>query len=111
MSSERVKAFGREVRRRREALGLTIDMLGEKADLTPIYLGEVEAPTRRKRGPSLEVAFRIADGLGVELPELLGYKGLSGAGLEAGRLVSTFRPRMRRAVLALLAGIAKQGAP
>jgi hypothetical protein len=64
--------------------------------------------TRRKRGPSLEAAFCIADGLGVELPELLGFKGLSGPGLEAARLVSSFRPKVRRAVLALLRGIARE---
>ncbi|HZF49525.1 MAG TPA: helix-turn-helix transcriptional regulator [Polyangiaceae bacterium] len=108
MSSSRVTVFGQEVRRRREARGMTLAMLAEASGLTQAYLNEVELPARRKRGVSLEVAFQISDGLGVELPELLGYKGLSGTGLEAGRLVSSFRPRMRRAVMALLVGIAKQ---
>jgi transcriptional regulator with XRE-family HTH domain len=108
MSSDRVKAFGREVRRRRLAADMTLATLAEASGLTPIYLGEVEAPKRRKRGLSLEVAFRIADGLGVDLPELLGVRGLSGAGLEAGRLVSTFKPTMRMAVIALLRGIARR---
>jgi len=107
VSSERVKAFGREVRRRRLAGDLTLDMLGEAARLTTSYLGEVEAGRRRKRGPSLEAAFRIADGLGVELPDLLGYRGLAGDGIEAGRIVATLGPELRRLVLALLRGIAK----
>ena len=108
MSSDRVKAFGREVRRRRLALNMTLATLAEATNFSMNYIGEVEAGQRRKRGPSLEAAFRIADGLGVELPELLGFKGLSGPGLEAARLVSTFKPRVRRAVLALLRGIARE---
>ena len=110
MSSERVKAFGREVRRRRLALNMSRETLAKAAGYTKNYLGEVEEDTRRKRGPSLEAAFCIADGLGVELPELLGFHGLSGTGLEAGRLVSSFRPKIRRAVLALLRGIAREEA-
>ena len=86
---------------------MTLEALAEASGFTTTYVGEVERDPRRKRGLSLEVAFRIADGLGVELPELLGFKGLSGAGLEAGRIVSTLRPTMRRAVLALLRGIAR----
>jgi transcriptional regulator with XRE-family HTH domain len=109
MSSERVKAFGREVRRRRLAQGMTQATLAEASGFTTIYVGEIEGDPRRKRGLSLDAAFRVADGLGVELPELLGFKGLSGAGLEAGRLVSTFKPRVRVAVLALLRAIAKGG--
>jgi transcriptional regulator with XRE-family HTH domain len=107
MSSDRVKAFGREVRRRRLAAEMTLEALEEASGLTMTYLGEVERDPRRKRGLSLEAAFRIADGLGVELPEILGFQGLSGAGLEAGKIVSMLRPTMRRAVLALLRGIVK----
>jgi transcriptional regulator with XRE-family HTH domain len=108
MSSERVKAFGREVRRRRLALNTTLAALGEASGLTGIYVGEVEAPSRRPRGLSLDAAFRIADGLGVELPELLGFQGLTGAGLEAGRIVSTLAPNVRRGVLALLRAVAPE---
>lgn len=102
MSRERVKAFGREVRRRRLALNMTLETLGEGAGLTGTYVGEVEAGSRRPRGLSLDAAFRIADGLGVELSELLGFQGLSGAGIEAGRIISALTPKLRKAMLALL---------
>jgi transcriptional regulator with XRE-family HTH domain len=108
MSSDRVKAFGREVRRRRLALNITLETLGEAAGLGGNYISEIEAGSRRPRGLSLDAAFRLADGLGVELPELLGFQGLSGTGIEAGRIVSTLGPKLRIAVLALLRSIAPQ---
>jgi transcriptional regulator with XRE-family HTH domain len=86
MSSERVKAFGREVRRRRLALDMSLETLAEGAGLSGAYTGEIESGARRPCGLSLQVAFRVADELGVELPELVGFKGLSGPGIEAGRL-------------------------
>lgn len=107
MSSERVKAFGREVRRRRLALNMTLDALGEAAGFGGAYVGQIEG-SRRPRGPSLYAALRLADGLGVELPELLGFQRLSGASLEAGRLVSALAPKLRTAVLALLREIPQQ---
>ena len=67
-------------------------------------MGEIGSGARRPLGLSLRVAFRVADGLGVELPELVGFKGLSGPGIEAGRLVSALAPKLRTAVLALLRG-------
>jgi LmbE family N-acetylglucosaminyl deacetylase len=48
------------------------------------------------------------EGLGVELPELLGFQGLLKAGIEAGRIVSTLGPKLRGAVLALLRAVAPQ---
>jgi transcriptional regulator with XRE-family HTH domain len=112
MSSDRVKAFGREVRRRRVARNMTLEALGEASGLTGIYVGEVEAPSRRPRGLSLDAAFRIADGLGVELPELLGFQGLTGEGIEAGRIVSALPPKVRLPILALLRAVVpeKRGA-
>jgi transcriptional regulator with XRE-family HTH domain len=105
MSRERVMAFGREVRRRRLALNMSLETLAEAAGLSGVYVGEIESGARRPRGLSLQVAFRVADGLGVELPELVGFQGLSGPGIEAGRLVSALAPKLRTAVLALLRGI------
>jgi predicted transcriptional regulator len=58
MSSERVKAFEREVRRRRLALNMTLEALGEAAGLGGAYVGEIEAGSRRPRGLSLDAAFR-----------------------------------------------------
>ncbi len=107
MSSEAVKAFGREVRRRRLDANMTLEALAEKALFSsPQYLGDVESG-KRPRGLSLDAATRLAKGLGVELPELLGFKRLTGAGLEAGRIISTLKPKMRGAVLALLRAITR----
>ena len=105
MSRERVMAFGREVRRRRLGLDMSLETLAEGAGLSGVYVGQIETGSRRPRGVSLEVAFRVADGLGVKLPELVGFQGLSGPGIEAGRLVSALAPKLRAAVLALLRGI------
>ena len=90
-SSKRVKA----VRPRGVAPRLALNMTLETA--------------RRPRGLSLDAAFRVADGLGVELPGLLGFQGLSGTGLEAGRIVSMLGPRLRFGKLALLRAMAPHG--
>jgi len=44
--NEAAVAFGREVRRRRHAQGLTLDALGEAAGLTPQYVGSIDAGQR-----------------------------------------------------------------
>ena len=108
MSRERVMAFGREVRRRRQALHMSLETLAEGAGLSGPYMGQIETGARRPRGVSLEVAFRVADGLGVELSEIVGFKGLSGPGIEAGRLVSMLAPKYRIPLLALLRTLALQ---
>lgn len=62
MAGDEPNAFGREVRRRRLAQGLTLDALSAVADLTANYIGSIEAgqrdPTRplASSSPSLRVA-------------------------------------------------------
>jgi transcriptional regulator with XRE-family HTH domain len=98
--------FGREVRRRRKALGLTLEELAERADLTPNYLGTVEAG---KRDPSLSTVMGIAHGLRVPAGELLGgATELGPAGVEAGKLYEEAAPDVQAAVLALLRAVAKK---
>ena len=105
-----VRQFGEEVRRRREALGMTLEELAERTTLSTIYLGEVERGNR-KRGPSLEVALKIARGFNVALGDLLGgVKGLSAGGVEAGRLYETLPCRLQRAALHLLRECAPRAA-
>jgi transcriptional regulator with XRE-family HTH domain len=105
MAKVAAKRAKSEVRRRRLALNMSLETLAEAAGLSGAYMGEIESGARRPRGLSLQVAFRVAYGLGVELPELVGFNGLSGPGIEAGRLVSALAPKLRTAVLALLRGI------
>lgn len=56
-------AFGRVLRRHREAKGLTQQELAEAADLHLNYVSLLE---RGLRSPSLEVTIRLARGLGEE---------------------------------------------
>lgn len=101
-----IAEFGREVRRRRESLGLTLEMLAERASLTPNYIGTIETG---KRDPSLSTVLAIAGGLGVPAGELLGgVPNLSPASLEAARLFDTSTPPIQNAVLAILHAIERR---
>jgi len=95
--------FGAEVRRRREALGLTLEQLAERSGLTPNYIGGVETS---KRNPSLSTVLGLAKGLRVPPGELLsGVKDLTPAALEAGRLFEASPPEVQDAVLRLLRAV------
>ncbi len=60
--------FGRNVRRRREAVGLSQEALAEKADLDRTYVSGIE---RGVRNPTILSASRVAAALKVSLGELL----------------------------------------
>lgn len=64
----RVEAFGRRVRAVRESLGLSQEELAEHAGLHRAVVGFVE---RAEREVGVSNAWRLADGLGMELSELL----------------------------------------
>jgi transcriptional regulator with XRE-family HTH domain len=98
--------FGREVRRRRKVLGLTLEQLAERSGLTPNYLGTVEAG---KRDPSLSTVFGIAKGLGIPAGDLLGSSGeLAPASREAARIFEEAPSDVQSAVLALLRAVARK---
>jgi len=59
--------FGANVRRRRLALGLSLERFAELVGLTPNYLGTVECG---RRDPSLSSIVTIAKGLDIEPGEL-----------------------------------------
>ena len=61
-------AFGRAVRERRQAIGLSQEELAEAADLHRTYIGDIE---RGGRNVSLVNIARIADALGSTASELL----------------------------------------
>lgn len=105
-STAAVRAFGREVRLRRIALNMTLEALAEEAGVSPTYLSEVERGVRH-RGLSLDVAFRIAKGMGTDVPDLVGgYRGLSSEGIEAARLIVLLPRRSRVPILALVRALA-----
>ncbi|MEI8042032.1 MAG: helix-turn-helix transcriptional regulator [Verrucomicrobiota bacterium] len=61
-------AFALAMRKHRKAKRLSQELLAEKADLHPTYIGLLE---RRLRNPSLNVAKALARGLGVPLALLV----------------------------------------
>ena len=98
--------FGREIRRRREALSLTLEQLAEKAELTPNYIGTIE---NGKRDPSLSTVLSLAKGLRVPPAELFGgVQDLSSAATEAGLLFDGVSPEIQEAVLKLLRSVSKK---
>jgi transcriptional regulator with XRE-family HTH domain len=110
MSCEQVRAFGREVRRRRIALNLSLETLGQRTGFTAGYVGNVESG-KRPCGLSLAAAFRIAKGLGTDVCDLVGgFQGLSPTGLEAGRLIEAMPAPTRDAAIRLLRALAHRGA-
>ena len=101
---EAALAFGREVRRRRHAQGLTLDALAAGAGLTPGYIGSIEAG---QRDPSVGSMVKLAAGLGAPLGELLGLPGLPADTLEAARLLSTLPPEVREPITGALRALAR----
>lgn len=98
--------FGREVRRRRGALGLTLEQLAERSGLTPNYIGTVE---NGRRDPSLSTVLALAKGLGLAPGELLGGVGeLSPASTEAATLIETLSPDVQVSMLELLRVLSKR---
>lgn len=98
--------FGKEVRRRRKAAGLTLEQLAERAELSANYVGSIE---KGDRDPSLSTVLALAKGLKVPAAELLGgLQELGPAGLEAGRLLEASPPDVQEAVLELLRAVSRK---
>jgi transcriptional regulator with XRE-family HTH domain len=93
-------SVGREVRRRRTAIGLTLEQLAERSGLSPHYLSTLET---EKRDPSASTLTKIAKGLSCAPGELLGaVKELSPAAHEAGVLFDGAPEDVREGVLRIL---------
>jgi transcriptional regulator with XRE-family HTH domain len=100
-----VVRLSREIRRRREALGLSLEHLAESSRLTPNYIGTIE---NGKRDPSLSTVLALARGLRVHPSELFGeVMGLSSPALEAARLFDATPPEIQQAVLQILRSVTK----
>lgn len=61
-------AFGETVRRRREAIGLSQEALADQAGIHRTYVSSIELGKVRV---GLDIAKRVADGLGLPLHQLL----------------------------------------
>ena len=97
---EHVKAFGAEVRRRRESLGWNLFELAERTGLTPNYLGSIELGNR---DPSLSTMKKIARGFDLTLAELLGPGEISPAAYEAALLLAKAPHDVQEAIERILA--------
>lgn len=98
--------FGHEIRRRRQALGMTLEQLAEASKLTPNYIGTIE---NGKRDPSLSTVMALAQGLRLPPAELFGgIQDLSAAATEAGLLFEGATPDVQEAVLALLRSVSRK---
>jgi transcriptional regulator with XRE-family HTH domain len=62
------KIIGETIRRIRKRAGLSQEKLAEKADLHPVYIGELE---RGEETASVVALVRIAKALGVRLRDLV----------------------------------------
>ena len=103
-----VVKFGQEIRRRRKALGMTIEELAEKSGLTPNYLGTVEIG---HRDPSLSTVLALAKGLSVAPAELFGgtVNGKQSLeAMEAARLFEGIAADAQDAVLRLLRALQRR---
>jgi transcriptional regulator with XRE-family HTH domain len=98
--------FGQEIRRRRVALGLTLEQLAEGSGLTPNYIGTIE---NGKRDPSLSTILSLAKGLRVHPSELFGgVQDLSPPATEAAMLFDSASPEVQEAVLQLLRSVTRK---
>jgi transcriptional regulator with XRE-family HTH domain len=66
--SDLQQTMGTAIRRERQAQGLTLRELAERAALSVVYLGEIE---RGKKYPSALVLERLAEALDMSMPDLL----------------------------------------
>ena len=99
-------SFGSTVKRRREALGLTLEQLAERAGLSPNYIGTVE---NGRRDPSLSTVLALAKGLRVPPGELLGpVKELSADAYDVGRQYDAAPEDVQDLVVRLLRVVARR---
>ena len=94
-------SFGKEVRRRRTALGLTIEQLGVRSGLAANYVGTVE---NGKRDPSLSTIVALARGLEIPARDLLSDEtlDLTPAGIRVATLFEQAAGPVQTAISVLL---------
>jgi XRE family transcriptional regulator, fatty acid utilization regulator len=98
--------FGREIRRLRQALGLTLEELAHRCGVSPNYIGSIE---NGHRDPSLSTVRALARGLGVTTGELVGpTTKLSDAAVEMAQLFDEMAQELQGAILKILRGSPKK---
>lgn len=71
--AERYRKLGLKIAYYRKLRGLTQEQLAEAIDVTPAYIGHVEAPNINK-AISLDILFAIADSLEIASYKLLNFE-------------------------------------
>jgi transcriptional regulator with XRE-family HTH domain len=99
--------FGSEVRRRRQALGLTLEALAHRADLTPHHLSNIETG---KTDPRLGTVLAIAKALGRVPPgRLFGTaESASPAAMDVARLYDASPEEVQKGVMSILRATARR---
>jgi transcriptional regulator with XRE-family HTH domain len=91
--AELQETLGIVIRRERQELGLTLKELAERSALSVVYLGEIE---RGKKYPSALVLERLAQALGLDVPDLLEMVAIQLRGERQPVLTIGFLPTTRR---------------
>lgn len=91
--------IGREIRRRREGLGWTLEDLSHRSGLSVRYISNVE---NDRSDPSLSTIVAISKALGAEPGELLGVRSMTSAAFEAGEVFARLPVDSQRIVLQLM---------
>jgi transcriptional regulator with XRE-family HTH domain len=93
-------SLGEEVKRRRHALGLSLEELAALSSLSPNYIGQVE---NGRRDASLATITALANGLEARPSELIwSGTGLSPAARELARLFDQMPQVVQEAVMMIL---------
>jgi transcriptional regulator with XRE-family HTH domain len=104
--SEEIEALGREIRRRRQASGMTLEALAEASGITPNYIGAIEMG---RRDPGLSTVLKLARGLRLTPGELLGLPELPPLAIEAGKLIAQLPEAVRKPLTSTLRAMAGWG--
>ena len=102
--SREIAVFGESVRALRQELGLTIEQLAERADLSNNHVSEIE---RAKTNPRLDTIDALAGALGVSTRSLVDgargeAEGLGAKGREFAAIFDPLPPDLQADVLLIL---------
>ena len=99
--------IGRNVKGARSRLGLTQQVLAEKADISIPFLAQIEGGSR---GPSLEVIEKLASALGLKAFQLLVEEDAD-APLDRRSAISGFSSDLRKEMDKLIKQVEKRHLP
>jgi transcriptional regulator with XRE-family HTH domain len=83
---------------------MTLDVLAESSGVTPNYIGQIEGGLREL---SIDVAVKLASGLGASLGELVGLPDMPGDTIEGARLLTSLPDEVRAPLLGTLRALSE----